>query len=124
MEELIDALPGPASMRARLFAALGQDDDGSSVSTARFRIPETLAAPADPGHQATAKKSRRHHPVKISLAEDPVESYLASRKPTTHAPKSEGMNWVQILKWVGLTFLVLQLFWWLAPVLAGWQTKS
>jgi serine/threonine-protein kinase len=124
MEELIDAMPGPASMRARLFAALGQDDDGSSVSTARFRIPETLAAPEERGPQPSGKKSRRHHPVKISLAEDPVESYLASRKPTTLAPEREGTDWVRILKWVGLTFLLLQLFWWLAPVVAGWQAKS
>jgi serine/threonine-protein kinase len=123
MEELIDAMPGPASMRARLFAALGQDDDGSSVSTARFRIPETLVAPEDRAPQPTAKKARRHQAVKISLAEDPVQSYLASRKPTAHATKSERMDWVLVLKWVGLTFLLLQLFWWLVPVLAGLQAK-
>ena len=70
------------------------------------------------------RKFRRHHPVKISLAEDPVESYLASRKPKTQAPEREGTDWVRVLKWVGLTFLLLQLFWWLAPVLAGWQSKS
>jgi serine/threonine-protein kinase len=125
MEELIDALPGPASMRARLFAALGQDDDGSSVSTARFRVPENLRAPEDPAPQPAGKRSRRHHPVKIGLAEDPVESYLASRKTMSNVSKPGGrMDWVQILKWVGLTFLLLQLFWWLVPVLAGLQTKS
>jgi hypothetical protein len=54
-----------------------------------------------------------------------VETYLASRKTMSNSSKpEEGMNWVQILKWVGLTFLLLQLFWWLAPVVAGWQAKS
>jgi serine/threonine-protein kinase len=124
MEELIDAMPGPASMRARLFAALGQDDDGSSVSTARFRIPDTLVAPEDTAPQPAGKKGRRQQAVKISLAEDPVESYLASRKHTIQVTKSERMDWVQVLKWVGLTFLLLQLFWWLVPVLAGLQSKS
>ena len=123
MEELIDALPGPASMRARLFAALGQDDDGSSVSTARFRIAELRPPLEERAPQPTGKRSRRHHPVKISLAEDPVESYLASRKTLSHAAKPGGMDWVQVLKWVGLTFLLLQLFWWLVPVLAGMQAK-
>jgi serine/threonine-protein kinase len=125
MEELIDALPGPASMRARLFAALGQEDDGSSVSTARFRIQEIQPAPEERAPQHPGKRSRRHHAVKIGLAEDPVETYLASRKTMSNSSKpEEGMNWVQILKWVGLTFLLLQLFWWLAPVVAGWQAKS
>jgi serine/threonine-protein kinase len=125
MEELIDALPGPASMRARLFAALGQDDDGSSVSTARFRIPtgfledgseEDALAPAEP-------RSRQSQPVKISLAEDPVQSYLASRKAAADA-RVEGTDWVQVLKWVALAFLLLQLFWWLAPALARLQLNS
>jgi serine/threonine-protein kinase len=125
MEELIDALPGPASMRARLFAALGQDDDGSSVSTARFRIQEILPAPEDRAPQHPGKRSRRHHPVKIGLAEDPVETYLASRKTMSNTSKPEGgMDWVLVLKWVGLTFLLLQLFWWLVPLLAGLHAKS
>jgi len=124
MEELIDALPGPASMRARLFAALGQDDDGSSVSTARFRIPETLKLPEDNGPLPAKPKSRHGQPAKIRLAEDPVETYLASRKTMSNASRPEGMDWVLILKWVGLTFLLLQLFWWLVPVLTGMQSKS
>ncbi len=124
MEELIDAMPGPASMRARLFAALGQDDDGSSVSTARFRIPDSLslADGEDSAPHQTESRSRQSQPVKIALAEDPVESYLASRKASgEHQP--EGTNWISILKWVGLIFLLLQLFWWLAPTLSRVQLK-
>ena len=120
MEELIDALPGPASMRARLFAALGQDDDGSSVSTARFRLPGYGGE--DSGAELAEARVRQSQPVKITLAEDPVESYLASRKARMH-PKPEGTDWVTILKWVALTFLLLQLFWWLAPVLSRVQLK-
>jgi serine/threonine-protein kinase len=124
MEELIDALPGPASMRARLFAALGQDDDGSSVSTARFRVPETLLEDRPEGGESNTAEARLHHsqPVKISLAEDPVATYLASRKAKV-GPKAEGTDWVSILKWVAFIFLVLQLFWWLAPFLSRVELK-
>ena len=124
MEELIDALPGPASMRARLFAALGQDEDGSSVSTARFRIPETLTREEDEGSgpHPVSTHSRQSQPVKISLAEDPVETYLASRK-TTGDYQAEGTNWVSVLKWVALVFLLLQLFWWLWPALSKAQIR-
>ena len=124
MEELIDALPGPASMRARLFAALGQDDDGSSVSTARFRIPSNLSldGPEDSGSHPTDSRLRQSQPMKISLAEDPVETYLASRKAMA-GPRPDRTDWVPILKWVVVTFLLLQLFWWLAPALSRIQLK-
>ena len=121
MEELIDALPGPASMRARLFAALGQDDDGSSVSTARFRLPGTLAGPDDSGSHHASTRTHQSQSVKIILAEDPVESYLATRKKAAE-PKPEGLDWGLIFKWVALTFLLLQLFWWLVPVMSGLHT--
>jgi serine/threonine-protein kinase len=125
MEELIDALPGPASMRARLFAALGQDDDGSSVSTARFRLPGALlsAGSEDSGSHVTDPQWRQSQPVKIGLAEDPVETYLASRK-TQAGSKADGTDWVWLLKWVAFTFLLLQLFWWLAPMLSRIELKS
>jgi serine/threonine-protein kinase len=125
MEELIDALPGPASMRARLFAALGQDDDGSSVSTARFRLPGIIprALPEEGEPEPAEVRSRQSQPVKITLAEDPVETYLSTRKPVVDAP-AEGTNWGSILKWVVLAFLLLQVFWWLAPAIARLQLKS
>ena len=124
MEELIDALPGPASMRARLFSILGQDEEGSSVSTARFRIPSGLLAdaPEDSGLNATELPSRQSQPVKIALAEDPVESYLAARKPAA-GTKPEGTDWWSIFKWVALVFLLLQLFWLMAPALSRVQLK-
>ncbi len=119
MEELIDALPGPASMRARLFAALGQDDDGSSVSTARFRLPPGLleGTGEDSGPQAAELRVRQSQSVKITLAEDPVETYLASRK-TSAEPGPDGVDWVTVVKWVAFIFVLLQLFWWLAPALS------
>lgn len=122
MEELIDALPGPAAMRARLFAFLGQDEDSSSVSTARFRLPANLLRDdrEDSGPNPAEARARESQPVKISLAEDPVESYLATRKTAGDA-QPEGTNWVSILKWVALLFLLLQLFWWMAPSLARVQ---
>jgi serine/threonine protein kinase len=124
MEELIDALPGPTSMRARLFAALGQDDDGSSVSTARFRIPESLTKDweEDSGSNKTDARSRESQPLKISLAEDPVETYLASRKPAADF-QPEATGWLPILKWVALIFVLLQLFWWLVPSLSKVEIK-
>jgi serine/threonine-protein kinase len=119
MEELIDALPGPVSMRARLFTFLGQDEDGTgSVSAARFRQAEPAPA-GDSGAHDT--RVRRTAPVKITLAEDPVETYLTTRKPTRHQPRTGGTDWAQVLKWVVLAFLVLQLFWWLAPALSRLQ---
>jgi serine/threonine-protein kinase len=124
MEELIDALPGPASMRARLFAALGQEDDGSSVSTARFRVSESLFEGRPDASESSPADARLHQsqPVKISLAEDPVATYLASRKARA-GPRAEDTDWVSILKWVAFTFLVLQLFWWLAPWLSRVELK-
>ena len=119
LEELIDALPGPASMRARLFAALGQEEDGTSVSVARFRTSGATLdrGPDDSGPTPTMARLRQADPVKISLAEDPVETYLASRKTHTGA-EPEGLNWVGILKWTVFVFLLLQLFWWLLPALS------
>jgi len=120
MEELIDALPGPAHMRARLFAALGQDDDGSSVSTARFRLPGFGSE--DSGSHPEDARPRQSQPLKISLAEDPVESYLASRK--THSePRPDDTDWVSVLKWAAFVFVLLQLFWWLAPFLSRVHLK-
>jgi serine/threonine-protein kinase len=123
MEELIDALPGPAHMRARLFAFLGQDDDGSSVSTARFRLPAVLEpSPDDSGSHPSHSRSRDSQSLKINLAEDPVETYLSSRKPVAEV-KPEKTDWVPIIKWAGLVFLLLQLFWWLLPTLSKVQVK-
>lgn len=122
MEELIDALPGPASMRARLFAALGQDDDGSSVSTARFRLPTNLTPPGDSGSQPMDSGLRQSQPVKIALAEDPVETYLASRKSRASL-RNDSTDWVMILKWVAFVFVLLQLFWWLVPALSKVEIK-
>jgi hypothetical protein len=55
--------------------------------------------------------------LKISLAEDPVETYLSSRKARPDAGP-EPTDWWWILKWVGLLFVVLQLFWWLMPAIS------
>lgn len=116
LEELIDALPGPASLRARLFAALGQEEDGSgSVSVARFRTQPLGGLLTDSG--PTEVLPRQTQSVKITLAEDPVESYLATRKHRIQ-PGEEGTDWVMVLKWVALAFILLQVFWWLAPALA------
>ena len=113
LEELIDALPGPVSMRARLFTLLAQDEDGSSVSTARFRLP--VLEPPESGPQEVITRSRQSQPLKISLAEDPVESYLSTRKPAPEAPPRDSFEWLPIVKWAALVFVLLQLFWWLAP---------
>jgi hypothetical protein len=119
MEELIDALPGPVSMRARLFTFLGQDEDGTgSVSMTRFRQAEPAPAEGSGAHDA---RVRRTAPVKIALAEDPVETYLTTRKPARREPRTGGTDWTQVLKWIVLAFLVLQLFWWLAPALSHVQ---
>ena len=50
-----------------------------------------------------------------------VETYLTTRKPTRHHPRMGGTDWGQVLKWFVLAFLVLQLFWWLAPALSRLQ---
>jgi hypothetical protein len=52
-----------------------------------------------------------------------VETYLASRK-TQAGSKADGTDWVWLLKWVAFTFLLLQLFWWLAPMLSRIELKS
>ncbi|HJV38764.1 MAG TPA: serine/threonine-protein kinase [Geothrix sp.] len=121
MEELIDALPGPVSMRARLFTFLGQDEDGTgSVSTARFRQIEPTPSVESGSHESRARGTA---PLKIALAEDPVESYLSTRKRAGRQAGSDGpgTNWGQVLKWIVLAFIVLQLFWWLAPALSRLQ---
>jgi serine/threonine-protein kinase len=124
MEELIDALPGPASMRARLFAFLGHDEGGGSISTARFRNPTALFGEDPAANDPTGPESpaRQSQPVKISLAEDPVASYLASRKTVVDS-RPKGTDWLAIFKWVALVFLLFQLFWLMAPVLSRTQLK-
>ncbi|MCM2249261.1 MAG: serine/threonine protein kinase [Geothrix sp.] len=121
MEELIDTLPGPASMRARLFALLGQDEDGGgSVSAVRYR----QAAPGPEASGGTSTTIRRTGATKITLAEDPVETYLSSTRRTMQYQRRSadtGTDWTQVLKWVIVAFVVLQLFWWLAPALARIQ---
>lgn len=119
MEELIDALPGPAHLRAKLFGALTQEDDASGmVSVSRFRASEQ--APLAAAQESTESRLRRSQPVRIDLAEDPVESYLTTRR-THHGTAEEGTNWLRVLKWVVVLFLLLQLFWWLAPALANFH---
>lgn len=117
LEELIDALPGPASLRARLFAALGQEEDGSgSVSVARFRTQPLGGLLTDSGPTEVLSR-RQTQATKITLAEDPVESYLATRRHHSQ-PGEEGTDWVRVLKWVAVAFILLQIFWWMAPALA------
>jgi serine/threonine protein kinase len=117
MEELIDALPGTAHLRAKLFGALTQEDDGSGmVSVSRFRASDQ--APLAAAQGTTGSRLRQSLPVKIDLAEDPVASYLTTvRRRPIHSPE-EGTDWGRVLKWVVLLFLLLQLFWWLVPFLA------
>jgi len=121
MEELIDTLPGPASMRARLFALLGQDEDGGgSVSAVRYR--QTAPGPETSG--ATSTTIRATGATKITLAEDPVETYLSSTRRASQYQRHSadtGTDWTQVLKWVIVAFVVLQVFWWLAPALARLQ---
>jgi serine/threonine-protein kinase len=121
MEELIDTLPGPASMRARLFALLGQDEDGGgSVSAVRYR----QAAPGPETSGATSTTIRATGATKITLAEDPVETYLSSTRRASQYQRHSadtGTDWSQVLKWVIVAFVVLQVFWWLAPALARIQ---
>lgn len=121
MEELIDTLPGPASMRARLFALLGQDEDGGgSVSAVRYR----QAAPGPETSGATSTTIRATGATKITLAEDPVETYLSSTRRASQYQRHSadtGTDWTQVLKWVIVAFVVLQVFWWLAPALARLQ---
>jgi len=120
LEELIDALPGPVSMRARLFTFLGQDEDGTGgLSTARFRQAEPAVA-ENPGlHDSGTRRTAGG--AKITLAEDPVETYLSTRKPARRVRHGDGTDWGQVLKWIVVAFVVLQLFWWLAPALGRLQ---
>lgn len=121
MEELIDALPGPVSLRARLFSLLGQEDDGtSSISSSRSWQAEAVPA-RDSGAYDTSL--RRSDPVKIDLAEDPVQTYLSTRRRTGEL-RPVGTDWGRVLKWIVVAFVVLQLFWWLAPALSRFEIKS
>lgn len=121
LEELIDALPGPVSMRARLFTFLGQDEDGTgSVSTARFRQMEPQPAGDSSLHDSGTRRTAS--PAKITLAEDPVETYLSARKPARREHRGSSTDWGQVLKWIVVAFVVLQLFWWLAPALSRIQS--
>jgi serine/threonine-protein kinase len=122
MEELIDALPGPVSMRARLFTFLAQDEDGGgSISAVRYRP----ASPApEEGSGSPSSTLRQSGATRITLAEDPVETYLSTRRHMRHERRPAGStNWGQVLKWVAVAFLVLQLFWWLAPALSRLDFK-
>ena len=122
MEELIDALPGPAHLRAKLFGALTQEDDGSGmIQVNRFRASDQ--APLAAAQETTEARLRKSQPVKIALAEDPVASYLTTRRRRIHVPE-EGTDWMRVLKWVLLLFVLLQLFWWLAPALSRFQWSS
>ena len=107
LEELIDALPGPPGMQDRLFAALSQEDDGSNLSSARFRPP---TVPVDITQPFTHEAQRRQtQPLRIRLAEDPVETYLASRRTPPSDPEPEVPDWGRRLGWVAaiLGFLLV-----------------
>jgi serine/threonine protein kinase len=122
MEELIDALPGTAHLRAKLFAALNQEDDGSGmVSVTRFRgSDQTLLSEAKASTNTLNKKSQ---PVKIVLAEDPVETYIKSRRKLKRRRDDE-TDWSRILKWVAVAIILIQLYWWLAPILSKFDPHS
>ena len=122
MEELIDALPGPAHLRARLFTQLGQEDDGIGISTLSRARNSLDYSPLEAVREASQSRLKQSQPVKIVLAEDPVESYLSThRRHRTHAP-AVGTDWVRVLKWVLLILLLIELFWWLSPILAQGRT--
>jgi serine/threonine-protein kinase len=118
MEELIDALPGPAHLRARLFGLLGQEDDGSGLSTlSRGRTVEFT--PTEEARAVSQSRLRQSQPVKIALAEDPVETFLSStqRRRRFHTPEA-GVDWVRLLKWALILLLLVELFWWIYPALS------
>ena len=122
MEELIDALPGPAHFRARLFALLGQEDDGAGISTLSRARAGDYAPPGEAREavrEMALSRSKQSQPVKIDLAEDPVEAYLTSahRRPRPRAPES-GVDWMRLLKWALVVLLLVELFWWIYPYLA------
>lgn len=110
LEELIQALPGPASMRDRLFTALSQEDDGSNLSTGRFRAPSGALEVTPP--LVLEAQRRPTQPFRIHLAEDPVQTYLASQRTAAPTPEPDvpEPGWKR---------------WWLAALLglllvAGW----
>lgn len=119
LEDLIGALPGPPEMKARLYAALGQEDEGGTVTMARYRVPSP--EPPRPAPLASDEYRRGGPPARIQLAEDPVETYLASRRtpelprpvPAPEPGGSRSALWV-----LAVVGLVLGLAW-AAFILAG-----
>lgn len=129
IEELIDAIPGPTSLRSRLFAALAQEDDvGDIVSQRRSQaqmaqtsgVSQSASGPELP----TARSTRPGALLRIDLDEEPsfgpqgknTGDEAATRRaatPSTH--QDEGFDIWRWVKWAAGIIIFSQVFWWAYP---------
>ncbi len=134
IEELIDALPGPTSLRSRLFAALAQEDDvGDIVSQRRSQAQLGFSpAPPEPEYRSTRGVRAGGPGVRIDLDEEPIfgsgtnagvssagrntdEGRPPRPAPVRHLREEPGFDWWFPVKWAAGIIIFFQLFWWAYP---------
>ena len=110
MEELIDALPQPVSLRSRLFAFLNQDENTGVFAPPPGRyLHDSGPFPAPMAPQARPKKA----PAKIQLNDDPrlAAQWKTGKLPAYRPPAEGGGNpLMKLLIW-GLLIAVVALAW-------------
>ncbi|MBS1767406.1 MAG: serine/threonine protein kinase [Acidobacteria bacterium] len=119
MEELIDALDQPVSLRSRLFAFLNQDENTGVFAPPPGRylhdsgpFPSPLASHAAP----SGPKKPTHS--KIQLNDDPrLAAQWKTGKIPAYRPPSEdtGFPWLKVVLWVLVAAILIQAYWLLKP---------
>ena len=110
MEELIDALPQPVSLRSRLFAFLNQDENTGVFAPPPGRYMHESGPHAVGGAYSRPKKA----PAKIQLNDDPklAAQWKTGRLPAYRPPaEGGGLGWVKHIVWILLIISVVSVYW-------------
>lgn len=139
IEELIDSLEGPTSLRSRLFATLNQEEDVGAAGIVTQRRTQAMqlfeaASSAAASRSAPPPKRPTTGAEKIQLAEPlpggapGTETHPSGRPSRTSLRRSrEGPSvsprvW-NAVKWTLGLVIALQVFSWVAPRL-GWRDRA
>lgn len=111
MEEFIDSLPQPVSLRSRLFAFLNQDENTGMFAPPPGRYMHDSGSFPLADLQPRPKKKA---PAKIQLNEDPriKEQWMTGKLPAYRPPVEDaGFPWLKGLLWLLVGAILLQAYW-------------
>jgi hypothetical protein len=111
MEEFIDSLPQPVSLRSRLFAFLNQDENTGVFAPPPGRyLHDSGPYSMSNGTDGRPKKA----PAKIQLNEDPrLAAQWKTGKLPAYRPPQEGTaaSWLKSLIWLLLIGALVGAYW-------------